>query len=127
MRAKPKQGIAARYMAELEARDVTVPSGYVFKVRGMSKVEFAEILGGLATLAGRTKDEVSESERKRSEELERTVYDRFVDGILDPDSGEVEPVPFEKVLSTDMDVLLMSAMKRGKLDGQAADQARRAL
>ena len=127
MRAKVRKSVAERYMAELEGRDVTVPSGYVFKVRGMSKVDFAEILAGLPSMSGNTKDEVSESDRKRSEELERTVYTRFVDGLVDEESGEVEPVPFDKVLTTDMDVVLVSAMKRGKMVGPEADSARRAL
>jgi len=121
-------GIAKRYKAESEARDLTVPSGFVFRVRGMTKVEFARVLGGLPLLVKASNDEdQAKADQERNAKLERDIYDEFVDGIVDPETGAAEKVAYDDVLAADLDPVLMSAMRRGGLTGAKADAIRGAL
>jgi len=117
------------YLAESEERDVVVPSGYCFVVAGLTKVEFAEILGGLPPMVKSEDDgETDKARQDRANELEQKVYERCVRGIRDRKSGVVHSaLPYARVLRNDMEPLIVSAMNRGGLGTAQADQVRRAL
>jgi len=126
-----KKSIREMYLAELEARDFTAHSGFVFRVRGVTNVAFAELLSGLppaVTKNGAASDEALSPEMvKRHKQYQKDMYDRFVDGVVDPETNEAELIPFEAVLQADLDPVLDFAMKRGGIGSAKAAEIARAL
>jgi len=119
------------YLEASQARDITVPSGLKFRVRGMTQAEYGEVMGSLPALVTgekngkpRTKDEQDKAERAAQD---RAIYERFVEGLVDRVTGEITKIPYEKLLLNDGVALGLAVMTVGGLDTPKADQIRRSL
>lgn len=126
------QDLTASYEAGLEARDHTVPSGFVFRVRGINKAAWGEIQGSVPLLAFSGRENLTEEERKQNKErddrIQRKIYSDYVDGMVDPSSGTVFPAPsFDKLRFSDLDSIVVFAMNGGGLDTKKAEQIARSL
>jgi len=120
--------ILERYQSESEAREVTAPSGYVFVVRGATRIDFGEVLGAVPSLVhsnGKMADQ--KTIQARQEAIYRNTFEKYVDGIKDPETGDVVPVPYEMVLANDVPVICEFALARGGLGTDKAAQVGRSL
>lgn len=83
--------------------DLTCDDGTVWRVRRPVATDYWAIYGGVPTLAkaddGDAPSSSDDTEKPPVEEksVGRRLYEALVGGIVDPETGKVEPVPYEDV------------------------------
>lgn len=121
---------AELYLEASAPRDITVDSGLVFRVRGITHLEHGEVLGQIPEMKHSSNGtQISDDEKKRLEReaQERVTYERFCDGLVDRKTGAVTKIPFERVFPLDFVDIANAIMNVGGLGGAKAAQIRRSL
>jgi hypothetical protein len=128
MQTAPRRSILEQYIAESDEREVLAPSGYVWLVSGMTKVDFAEMMGGLPPVSSSNgSDSVTKEDEERARKMETWVYEHKVRGVKDPETGEVAKPPADRVLMADWSPVIGASMNRAGLGSANAAEVRRAL
>jgi len=124
----PTGNILQRYQRESEAREFTAASGYVFVVKGALREEYGEIMGGIPSLlkpSGRPADQKELTARQ--EAIYRAIFEKYVVGLKDPETGEVVPISYDMVLTNDVPEVCEFALARGGMGSEKAAQIARSL
>lgn len=121
------------YLGASEARDITVSSGLVFRIRSITNVEYQEAEGTIPEfVTAEDGSKLTDAEKKKlkkreADARERAFYERFVEGLVDRVTGKVTKIPYDKLLVNDGIDIGEALMARGGLDTMKAAQIRRAL
>lgn len=118
-----------QYLALLEPHEVVAPSGFTFVVRCLTHVDHMRLFGQLPLLKtdGKSSDELDAIATQRGEEIQRQIYESNCDGLKDPETGDLQRIPYEKVLSSDVAAIANAILNRGGLGTARAEAVRRAL
>lgn len=117
-------GSAAAYKARLQPREIEI-DGDVWVVRRMTKAGHARHFSGLQLLADVKGGAPTKEQLEASERINKAVFEEYVQGIKNPESGEIEPVGYDELTVETFGALWKAVVETP--ESPKAEEARRAL
>lgn len=107
--------------------DVEAPSGFRFRVRGLTMVQFGDLIGSIPNVFDvQGESAASSSGQKMNDEYNRKTIESCVLGIVD-DSGGVSTIGYDDLTAGDVTFLVEAVLIRSGVSGRKAEELRRAL